>query len=208
MLLFRNSLINFFTSKKYYTSYYKRVINKYKYPESYLKLYHALHTVPEELETSVLIAFSETISFGASLNSIKSKLKGSYRVVKELNDVYVLFTELKTVGYKFIIELHFYKQKLVHFKYVFRNHTNKNELKYMLMKKYFNEEKIFFEVKDTCIKDVDGNYIFILDEVNLSINYMTYDYGFYNHIIEMKTQKEKQKTLKYNNAMDELYNRL
>ena len=208
MLLFRNSLTSFFTSKKYYTPYFKRVINKYKYPESYLKLFNDLNTVSKEVETSALITFSETISFGASLKSIKSKFKGSYRLVKELNDVYVLFTELKTVGYKFIIELHFYKEKLVYFKYVFRNCTDKKQLKYMLMKKYFNEENSCFEMRDICIRDKEGNYIFTLDEVNLSINYITYDYDFYNYVIKMKTQKEKKKTLQYNNAMDELYNRL
>ncbi|WP_442267294.1 hypothetical protein ACSIGC_06330 [Tenacibaculum sp. ZS6-P6] len=208
MLLFRKTLFNFFSSRKYYTSYYKRTINKYKYPEAYLKLYTSLNSFNKTLETEVNISFLEGIGFGANLHKVKAKLRNSYRVVNELKSIVILFTEVKMLGYKFIIEMHFFKQKLVCFKYVFRNELDKTRLKNMIAEKYLKELNISDDLIDYCIKDVNENYIFLIDEVSLSINYMSYKYGFYNHLSQLNTEREIKELLKRKKETIELYNRL
>ncbi|WP_075341034.1 hypothetical protein [Tenacibaculum agarivorans] len=203
MLLFRKTFSYFFKSKKYHTSYFERIINNYKYTDSYLNLFNSLESLKTECKTSEKITFFNDIDFGAHLNRVKSRIKGSFRIVKKIKFIDVLFMEVKLGSYKFIVELHFFKQQLVCFRYIFRDQNEKEVFINLIAKKYFNLKKL--DLFNSYVKDEKSNYIFIEKEVDFSINYITYEYGFYNYLLESKFEKEIDESLQHEKAIAELY---
>ncbi|WP_299673751.1 hypothetical protein [uncultured Tenacibaculum sp.] len=154
--------------------------------------------------------FSESIRFGTSLKKVKSKLKKPFRIVKQLKYISILFTELKILDYKFIVEMHFYKQELVCFKYIFRDNINKEELKNIIVKKYLKENFSSFNFNDCHINDEDNNCLFLIDEVNLSVNYIGRKKEFYNYVIQLNEQRKAEELLKdkERSTTSKLYKRL
>ncbi len=208
MTLFRKPLDYLFKRKKYYTPYYRRTIIRYEYPESYLKIYRSLKSFNAILNTNIKINFFDDVPFGATIKKVKSNINGSFRVVKKIKNITVLFTEIKiSSAYKFMVEVHFFKNKLVFFRYVFKNKTEIKKIEKLIKDKYVGtNENIDFN--NSCILNEDNNYIFIEDEVKLSLNYITFNYGFYDYLLKLENEKDLELISKYNKSIKRLYAKL
>lgn len=202
------TLARLFGDKKYYTSYYKSAIHKYTDIDSYLNVFRKVMGAKSVVKTKRKITFLDDLPFGSSFNEIKNRIYGSYRIVRELENISIILSEVKIHNYKFIVELHFYKQKLVFYKYIFKSKEHKNLLLNLMLDKYLNKDEADLRMKNLTITDNDNNRLLLEDEVHLSISYLTFKFGFLEHLFELKEQKELDEFNRSEKALKELLSKL
>lgn len=171
-------------------SYFYRSFFNVKNIDYYLSLFNELEN-RENVVTEKEICLSSKFSFGSSIREVKYGLKEDFYKVKSLCGTVVLYAKTFVGSDKVILELHFYKKKLVLFRYTFSNINNKNKIESTLVEKYLNPDtKVCL---DNClIKDYANNSIVIDDKVNFSVLYFSFNFGFYDHIMKInKTNKDK-----------------
>ncbi|WP_408039806.1 hypothetical protein [Tenacibaculum amylolyticum] len=207
MEIIRKTLARVLNTRKYYTSYYRNAIYKYTDFNSYFELFSNIASQTNVTIAKKEIAFLEDIPMGSSFNTVKNRIYGSFRIVRELKHITMLLSEIKLYDFKFTLEMHFFRDKLVFFKYVFKNKEQKDLLIDLVLKKYFNKEK-----EDRCnslyATDTNNNYIHLEDEVHLSISYLTLNFGFFEYLTDLKEEEEMLIMTRNKTAVEELFNKL
>ncbi len=192
-------------NRRYYTPYYKRTLHRYTNTIVYYELYNRVVRANDFFSTKEKIAFSNQITFGSTFNQVKNRFYGSFRVVNKVKHITILFSEMKIDKYKFSLEMHFFKDSLVFFKYVFRNNEQKDFLLNMIREKYLNKSNK--EIKNQLfIRDNHQNCIYIENEVDLSINYVSFNHGFFEYLSMKKEEEENFIFLKNTESTEKLYN--
>lgn len=208
MQFIRYTYARLIKSRRYYTPYYRHVLKKYIDFSIYYKVFNSIKFSDEKTNTNVKISFTQNLSFGNSLNNIKDRFNGSFRVVKQLEGLKILLSEIKISQYRFILEMHFFNDQLVFFKYIFRNLEHKKVLLDMIREKYLKNSKIILKNKSLSIEDNNHNFIYIENEVDLSISYLSFNFGFYDHLIKEKEEKEVLILRNKEEVLDKLYKTL
>lgn len=173
----KKTLRRFFKNKsKYYSYSYYRDSSFFMY-NNIESLCYLFKTKNEIIKTEKTIFLHTNTPFGSNLKSIKRKLgKPSCYIKKSINSLCfdILFYKMYLGGYKTKHEVHFYKNKLYYFSYVFSylNESDKKFLKKIVCKKYLKQE---CELNNITIIDKYGNSIFISENVDFTINYITGD---------------------------------
>lgn len=207
MNILPKTLARVLQNRKYYTFYYKSAINKYTHFNSYLQVFNDMKTLKTQVLTDQKIVFLEDIPLGTTLNYVKDRFYGSYRIVNKLKNVTILLSEIKLYDFKFSLEMHFFREKLVFFKYTFKKKSQKKMLIDLIKKKYRVEDLKNDFYNYFCIADGKNNYITIEDNVNLSINYITYNFGFFEYLKDLK-EEEFLLANRRELAINELINKL
>ncbi|MBI9053345.1 MAG: hypothetical protein JEY96_05975 [Bacteroidales bacterium] len=159
--------------KSYSQNYYRdRSFYMYNNIESLCNLFVV---DKEEIETSKPILLNTNLSFGSKQNQIKKHLgTPSCYIKKTVNSLEfnIMFYKIYMGGFKTKQEVHLYKNELFYFSYVFSylNAPDKEILQKLLCKKYLGNE---CELNDKVITDKYGNKIFITENVDFTINYLT-----------------------------------
>ncbi len=200
-----NRIVPVFASKKYYTNYYKRTIRRYKDIEAYLTIYKNAIGCNTVLDTNQEITFSNNISFGANIDKIKRELQHSYRIVPVFDSVRTLFSEIKIQGIKFILEMHFFKDQLVCYRYLFNSLDNVNYIRELVQKKYL---KSLPEKPVKCLVDSEKNYIYIDVGVFFSISYMTTTLGFLDYLLDKRDNQKRLNDMRSKHLTADLLSRL
>ena len=195
-------------SKYYSYSYYRdKSFFMYNNIESLCGIFDNKNTV---IKTEETISLTTKIHFGSNPKSVKKKLgKPSCYINKSINslDFNIFFYKMYMGEYKTKHDIHFYEDKLYYFSYVFSyfNHSDKEFIKKIICKKYLNQE---CELNNSTITDKYGNTLFITDNVDFTINYLTGDSEIQKkfNTIQKKTIKNRTKLLEKNQV--ELLNKL
>ncbi|CAM1357574.1 MULTISPECIES: hypothetical protein [Tenacibaculum] len=196
-----NQLIN---KRQYYNSYFNRCINKYKKIENYYSLYEEFKGEIKSVKTSEIINHSSKIFFGVDLYDAKKNIDVPYRlkVNKKLCDI--IFYKTKLDSHKIIVELHFFKKKLVFFKYLFPTTVNRPKIEERVKKKYLKNSNTFCN-KSNLIVDEKNNYLRIENEVSLTLNYYSLEFDFFKSLKKYQMinnyenfQKKQYRTKKFN----------
>lgn len=207
MEIIRKTLARVLNTRKYYTSYYRNAIYKYTDFTAYFELFSNISSQLNVTITEKEIAFLEDIPMGSSFNAVKNRIYGTFRIVRELKHVTMLLSEIKLYDFKFTLEMHFFRDKLVFFKYVFKSKDQKELLIDLVLKKYFKNKKE--ENRNSFYAtDTNNNYIHLEDEVHLSISYLTFNFGFFEHLVELKEEEEMLIMTRNKTAVEELFNKL
>ncbi|TYQ00472.1 hypothetical protein C7447_1011088 [Tenacibaculum adriaticum] len=187
MLLIKKKLFGLLNSKKYYNNYYyTKSISKYKDINSYINIYEDFLSSNDIIKTSERISHSSNISFGTDISTAKKEIGTPYKFIKNLNLCDILFYKTKISNYKIDIELHFFKKKLVFYKYTFPFSFYTKEIENQVQNKYFKGNKLI-DFKNQLIADANNSFLKIDNEVSFSIYYFSLNHGFYDYL---KNQKE------------------
>ncbi len=203
MLFIRNKIKNLLYNGQYYNSYFNHCINNYKKIVNYITLFENILETSNIIKTNSDINYSSDVQFGMQLSKVRSKITVPNRLVKNPNLCDIIFYKTDLENQKFIVELHFFKQKLVFFKYIFPPTTDKEKIKKLIQHKYFNQ-KTNIDIEKILITDTNKNYMKLENSVNFSICYFSLNFGFYNFLIENKKQINQCKVSKQNLVYDKL----
>lgn len=200
------SLIKFFFTDFYYkikskTQYYdnfyhqfflKSVI-KYKRVEAYLKLFEKSFEEEDVLYTVKELTQINGIKFGTSFHVFKKKIKSPIKVFKINEDLKSVFYKVIVGKYKFIVETHFFLNKVVYFKYVFLSELDEEFMVGLLINKYIDKD-LKNEITNKCIRDKNNACVYVERDFNFSINYLSCDFSFYQYLLKLNNECERKKT--------------
>lgn len=189
-MLLIQKINNILNSRKYYNNYYSQIIKKYKNVASYNAIFNHISSKNTIIKTSVPICLSNEVQFGACINSVKKEINTSYRFIKSSELCDIIFFTTKIGGYRITTELHFFKNKLIFFKYIFPSLSNKKKIENLIKKKYLIRESVTDKINNLLITDSLNGYLKTENEVTFSIYYFSIDYGFYDFL---KQQQENSK---------------
>lgn len=198
MLLIKK-INNILNSRKYYNNYFSQIIKKYKNIDNYTSIFNSVLQDNDIIESNVPIRFSDDIDFGACVSSVKKGINTSYRFIKNPDLCDIIFFTTKVGGYRITTELHFFKNKIIFFKYTFPSLSNKKKVENLIKKKYKIKEPVTDKINNLLVTDTLNNYLKTENEVTFSIYYFTKNYGFYAFL---KQQQENSKM----NVLNQLYN--
>ncbi len=206
MLLF-HKLNNLLYNGKYYSNYFSSCIRRYNEIGAYLSLYNCFNKKSIN-KTVKEIAFDSNIIFGSTLSDFKKKINIPYRLVKNKEYTDIIFYTTK-IGETFQtnVELHFFKNRLVFFKKKFTPNVDENIIYNSIKEKYLTKNE-YFSIKDNIIADESGAFINIEKEVYLSINYLTFKYGFYDFLCKKQRQTEIYEIKEKEGVLNELLNNI
>ncbi len=207
MLKIHKKIKEVLSTRKYYNDYYNQSITRYKDVNCYLSVYGKLSKNNCFIHTKHSINHSSTITFGNSLSSVKKKIDVPYSLVKVQDFCRILFYKIRIGRYKMIVELHFYKKKLVFFKYTFPALNNKREVESYVMKKYLLKNQLI-DFSQQAIVDNNHNYLKVDHEIAFSIYYLSKKYGFYDYLKKKKKSIDSMNLNKENYFLDELIDKL
>jgi hypothetical protein len=166
---------------------------KYKSLETYLNIYYSC-IEKDKVLTNTKICFSPDINFGSSIKEVKKKNPNECTVVENTKDCKILIYKIKVGGYKFRLEMHFFKNKLVFFNYILRTSQDKKMILNLITKKYLSpEDTISLDFSKNTLTDGLRNYIEIDNSVLLSVRYFTFKYGFFDYLKKMQSYYQGQK---------------
>lgn len=164
----------------------------------------------EKIETKTTIFLNKNINFGSNQQQIKKKLGSpNFYIRRSVNslDFKILCYRMYLGEYKTKQEVHLYKNTLYYFNYIFSylNSSDKEILKKLLCKKYLHED---CKIMDKVIIDKYGNSLFVTDNVDFTINYLTGDKSIQKEFMALKAVDKinRQKLTEQN--QDELLNKL
>ncbi|CAL2088678.1 conserved protein of unknown function [Tenacibaculum sp. 190524A02b] len=207
MLLIQKKLVELLHTKKYYSNYYNRSITKYRDINAYITLFDRLSKKSCPITTDKKINHTACINFGCTLNSVKRDLHASFSIVKAQKFCNILFYKMKIGTYKIVVELHFFKNKLVFFKYLFPSLRNQREIEKQLRNKYLEKNRLI-DFDSQYIIDPYNNYIKIDNEVCFSIYYISPNFGFFEYLSQrrkiLKKDIKLKKQLTYTELIDKL----
>jgi hypothetical protein len=173
-------------SKDYYND---NNLDKYRSLDTYLKLYYN-SIEKEKVLTNTEICFSPAIKFGSTIEDVKKNNPHEYTLLENTKDCTILFYKLKEGRYKFRLELHFFKNKLVFFKYIFRSSRGKKTILNLFAKKYLKSEKHRLpDFSKITLTDGLRNHIEIDNAVFLTVDYFTFKYGFFEYLKSMRNDQ-------------------
>ncbi|WP_282073914.1 hypothetical protein [Polaribacter atrinae] len=153
------------------------------------------------------IFFTSKFKFGSTIREVKRGLKDDFHAVKTLCGTVILYSKTLIGDDKVVLELHFYKKKLVLFRYTFTNMNNIEQIESILREKYFKfDSKVSFS--DCAIKDPYGNSIFVDDKVNFSVLYFSFNFEFHDYVMNLKKINEEKIIAKKINWNAEIKKRL
>ena len=171
-------------------SYFYRSFFSIKNINYYLLLFEELK-LRKVVTTENEIFFTSKFKFGSTIRSVKSGLKDDFHTVKTLCGTVILYSKTIIGSDKVILELHFYKKKLVLFRYTFSNMNNRSKIENILREKYLNiDSKVCFS--ECAINDSHGNSIFVDDKVNFSVLYFSFNFEFHDYVINLKKINEEK----------------
>jgi hypothetical protein len=159
-------------SKNYY---HDKSFAIYNSPESLTKLFDC--SKKEVIETKTPIFLHKNIEFGSFPKKVRKKMgKASFKFVRTVSslDFKILLYRMYLGGYKTKQEVHFYEDSLYYFNYIFSylSTSDKENIKKLLCKKYLKQA---CELINKIIIDEYGNKLFITENVDFTINYLTGD---------------------------------
>jgi len=164
-------------------------LDKYKSLNTYLKLYTNCNE-KEKLLTNTEICFSPAIKFGSTLEEVKKDNPLEHTISENTKDCTILFYKIKEGRYKFRLELHFFKNKLVFFKYIYRSSRGKETILNLFAKKYLKSEKHGLpDFSKITLTDGLRNHIEIDNAVFLTVDYFTFKYGFFDYLKSMRNDQ-------------------
>ncbi|MCK5169791.1 MAG: hypothetical protein KAQ75_07925 [Bacteroidales bacterium] len=194
---------------RYYSRhyYYDKSFTMYYSIESLCKLFSI---DKEKVETQTTLFLNKNINFGSNQHQIKNKLGSpSCYMSRSVNslDFKIMYYRMYLGGYKTKQEVHLYENTLYYFNYIFSylNSSDKEILKKLLCKKYLHEG---CEIMDKVIIDKYGNLLFVTDNVDFTINYLTGDKSIPKEFKALNAVDEinRQKLIEQN--QEELLNKL
>ena len=187
MLLIQNELTKVFENNNSKTRQYlelaERKTIKY-YNGLYLDFFNQFY-----VRTNCKIDHFFDINFGDSITQVKHKLRVIYLVIPFGNDIDVLSYKIGIGKYKIEVELHFFHQKLVFFKYAFPYIKNKSEIIHYLNKKYFKDfSTIDFSYEG--VVDFNDNFLKVCEEDVFKVLYLSRKFGFFNYLKKIKNSSK------------------
>ncbi|WP_299162935.1 hypothetical protein [uncultured Tenacibaculum sp.] len=191
MLLIRK-INNILNSRKYYNHYYNQIIKKYKNIDSYTAIFNNVLQQNNSIGSKTPIRFSDDIQFGDCISKVKKGINTSYRFIKNVALCDIIFFTTKVGGYIITTELHFFKNKLIFFKYTFPSLLNKKRIEKLIKRKYLIKESVTNNINNLLVTDSFNSYLKTENEVTFSIYYISKNYGFYDFL------KQHQETSKLN----------
>ena len=194
MLEVQKKLKLLINKRQYYNSYFNRCINRYKKIENYISLYDDFYKSIDSVETSEVINHSSKIFFGINLYDAVKQIDVPYRLKRNKKLCDIIFYKTKIDSHKIIVELHFFKKKLIYFKYLFPAVMDSSKIVNRVKRKYVSKE-IDFCSNSNLIVDLNNNYLKIENEVSLTLNYYSLNFGFQNFL------KEKQQLVDHRNSL-------
>jgi hypothetical protein len=177
-------------SKGYYLNYN---LERYKSLETYLNLYHNC-IEKKEVITDTEICFSPNIKFGSTIQDVERDNPHGCTVLKSTEDITILFYRIKVGSYKFRLEMHFFKNKLVFFMYIYRSSQGRKMILNLFTKKYLKSKDIkLLDTSKIYLTDGLRNHLEIDNSAFLSVHYFTFKYGFFDYLKEMNRNHRMRK---------------
>ncbi len=209
MLRIKRILRNLINSKQYYNNYYEKAIVDYKEPATYSVIYDNFLSANKNttVKTTETINHFSNIEFGSNIKTSKRLINCPYRVVKNKHLCDIIFYKTKIGNHQISIELHFFKKKLIFFKYTFPTTFYKDEIINKIKNKYFNKDDTI-NVNNHLIVDPNNNYLKITNEVTFSIYYMSTKFNFYNYIKDKKEELRFKTSIQKEFALNQLIDRI
>jgi hypothetical protein len=188
------------------TNYFYKSFYSVKNSDYYLSVFEEFDK-RKNIPFNEKIRFSSKFDFGSSMRKIRRGVNEDFHTVKTLCNTEVLYSKILIGRDKVLLELHFYKNKLVLFRYTFFNLENKKKIEDILKEKYLNFTKDS-NIVDYNVKDPFGNSSYVDDKVVLSVLYFSFNFGFYEYIMGLKKEKEEKKLARVVNWQKEIEKRL
>lgn len=207
MLLIQQKLNNLLYGKQYYNSYFERCVTKYKKIDNYISLYDTFFKPHKLVTTSEDINHTSKIPFGISIGKAKKHINVPFRHIRNPNLCDIIFYKTRIGDFKIIVELHFFKKKLVFFKYIFHTTLEKSNILNKVLSKY-QLTKSKFNLRNSLITNNEDYFIKIENEVSLSMYYFTPKLNFYDFLVQKQHQRALNKLAKENYHLEKLLDRI
>jgi len=209
--MFRNKmwhLLNYTKGLGFKNHYNDNILDKYKSLETYSTLYQS-SIEDEKVSTNTEICFSPDIKFGSTIAHVKKNNPLEYTVFQNKEGCTVLFHKMIEDGIKLRLELHFFKDKLVFFKYAFRSSQGKEAILDLFSKKYLNSvDYRSLDLSKIILTDSLGNYMKLDDSVFLTVDYFTFKYGFFDYLKNINSNDQIQKEKSHDSEESLLHKRI
>jgi hypothetical protein len=187
---------NLITTKHYN---YADTLEKYAELRSYSNISDK-NTSKRKITTKIPIEYSPYIQFGEHIRSVKKIMpKRTYLTSYTTNGLArkVLLYRVKIAQQNVKIEMHFYKNRLFFFKYIFSyaKPSERIELIKLLSKKY---QLPNVDLSSHTIYDNNQSCIYVEDYTEFTISYTETKNEFFNCLEEIKIQEHRQMITSYN----------
>ncbi len=170
MLLIQNELIS--TSEEN-NSEAKKLLElaerkSLKYCNSlYLEFFKQFYT-----RTNCKIDHFYDVNFGDSVNEVKQKLQAIYSIIPVGNLLDILCYKIKIGEHRIEVELHFYRNELVFFKYAFPFIEDRADIISHLNQKYF-ENMTYVDFLYEGAVDIDDNFLRVCNKEVFTVLYLS-----------------------------------
>ena len=203
---------NWFSQKDIHNlSYFSHgnVIQKYDDINRYCDIYDK-NISKRKIATQLDVEYSKHIQFGASLSNVKKSMPGKpYQMPFSSNGVNrkVVLYRLKLGSQKVKVEMHFYKNQLFFYKFIYSyaSPSERRELTRALISKY-NLPNV--DVTSHTIFDKNRNCIQVDDYIEFSISFTEMGNPIFALIEEIKNKSHSQMIASYNQNSRALFSSL
>ncbi|SEB68365.1 hypothetical protein SAMN04489761_1436 [Tenacibaculum sp. MAR_2009_124] len=181
MLLIQNEVINVSNASNLET---KKLLELSE--RKSLKYYNSLYTgffSQLYIRSNSKINHFFDIEFGDSINEVKRKLQVVYSSIPIGGFLDVLCYKIKIGEHKIEVELHFYQNDLVFFKYAFPFIKNRGEIIHYLNQKYFKNVSHFGFISEG-IMDPYDNCLRVCDKEVFTVMYLCRKSSFLAYLNE------------------------
>lgn len=189
----KSKTLSFFGKKAYQYNdrkYQDKLCSKYNSPYTYLSIFN-LHNNYFNINTDVKIAYDSNIDFGSSTRDVKRSINLPYIKVKSnrIPNCEILYYKLLVGKIKTKLEMHFIDDELFFFNYQYTtiSRNTKHEILKLISTKYNSGN----ELNTNIISDNEGNFIYVDDKFDLTVNYISKARKYYKYFIEV-VNNEKQ----------------
>ncbi len=164
-----------FNKNRYYSDnyYHQRFLGIYDNIAGLRKLFSC--DGKDIIETQTPIILNNKVEFGSNLRYVKKSLNSPFVIIKRNLDhlnFNILLLKVRLGGFKCKQNIHLFENSLYYYNYVFSYLTKseKEIIKKLLCKKYLQEHH---DLTNKVIVDKNGNKLFLNENVDFSINYLT-----------------------------------
>lgn len=163
-----------------------------------------------KIATKIPIEYSPYIQFGSHIRNIKKVMpKRTYLTSFSTKGLTrkVLLYRVKIAGQNVKIEMHFHKNKLFFFKYIFSyaKPSERKELVKLLSKKY---QLPNIDLSSHTIYDANQNCIYVEDYAEFTISYTETKNDFFSELEELKLLEHRQLVMSHNLKAQTLFSSL
>ena len=203
---------NWFTQKDIHDRSYfshRNVIAKYDDINRYSDIYDK-NISKRKIATKVNLEYSKHIQFGATVSHVKKTMPGKAYVMpfnsEGVNRKVILY-RVKIGAQKVKVEMHFYKNQLFFYKFIFSyaSPTERRDLTRELISKY---DLPNVDMTSHTIFDKNRNCIQVDDYIEFSVSYTEMDNPIFTLIEEIKNQSHSQMVASYNQSSRALFSSL